>query len=110
MTIHQWHILQCVDCEKVIAYSFEPIQLQIDIELRCYLCAHVHAQVATWLMPICNSLSTNSLYGVSKADKADILRMQFERVWSKLYAKLEEHRVAKASNKLHANKIPLDKM
>lgn len=103
--MNKWHTLSCVDCETTIAFSFEPIQLQQGIELRCYLCAHVHAQVANWMMPIGESLSTNNLYGVSKSGNTSMMRVEFERVWVKLYAKLENHRVAKVDKKLHASKI-----
>lgn len=99
----QWHTLSCVDCNATIAFSFQPIQLQQDINVRCYLCAHVHAQVANWLMPTSSSLSTNYLYGVSKSGSMQMLRLQFEKTWVKLYAKLEQHRVVKLNKKLHAN-------
>ena len=99
----QWHTLSCVDCKATIAFSFQPIQLQQDIKLRCYLCAHVHAQVANWLMPTGSSLSTNYLYGVSKSGSMQMLRLQFETVWQKLDAKLENYRIAKVDKQLHAN-------
>lgn len=108
MTNPQWHTIVCLDCKTALAFSVDPILLSSSIEVRCYLCAHAHAQVATWMMPIGNNLATNFLYGVNQISAALTLRIQFERIWSKLYAKLEKHRIAKAEKKLHANKITLD--
>ncbi len=105
MTRHEWHTIACIDCEEVIAFSFEPIQLQTRyLELRCYLCARAVAQVASCLMPVGNYLSTNSLYGVAKIGNKQISYAQFEKPWLKLFAKLEAHRIAKAYKKSHANK------
>lgn len=101
---NEWYTLACIDCEEVIAFSFEPIQLSTDIELRCYLCARAYAQVATWLMPLGNGLSTNPLYGVAKIGNRQTSYAAFEKPWLKLYAKLEEHRLAKAIKKSHASK------
>lgn len=100
----EWHTLSCVDCEEVIAFSFEPIQLPTAIELRCYLCARAVAQVASCLMPVGNFLSTNSLYGVAKIGNRQTSYAAFEKPWLKLFARLEAHRIAKAYTKLHANK------
>lgn len=95
----KWHTLACNDCGQTIAHSPEPLNCYQSVY--CYLCACSHADAATWLMPIGNSLSTNSLYGVHKAGDDLTLRAQFSNVWSKLYAKLEGHRVAKAYAKSH---------
>ena len=98
----KWHGLKCDDCGQTIAYSPEPLNCYQPAY--CYLCACSHAQVATWMMPIGNGLSTNSLYGMSKSGNALTLRARFANIWSKLDAKLEAHRVAKAYEKLHGSK------
>ncbi len=111
MPNHNWNAIKCVDCHATIAYSPYPVKCQSSSEwhcynpVYCYLCAHAHAQVATWLLPLGNNLSTNYLYGMSKTGNAQTLRARFAKVWSSLYAKLEDHRVAKVNKKLHANKI-----
>ncbi len=101
---YKWHTIACTECKEVIAFSFEPIQLQTTIEFRCYLCARAYAQVATWLMPVGNGLSTNPLYGVAKIGNRQTSYAAFEKPWLRLLAKLEKYQIAKAYNKSHASK------
>lgn len=99
----QWHGLKCTDCGHVIALSSEPLNCYQSVY--CYLCAHAHAQVASFMMPIGNDFSTNGLYGVSNSDDSVQVKSQFDRVWMAIRAKVEKHGVAKAYKKLHASKI-----
>ena len=92
----QWYPINCTDCGTAIAWSPVPI---IANPVYCSLCACAHAQVATWMMPVGSTYSTNALYGVQTGQLAVKKTEHFRRVWNSLFAKLQAHQVAKAMKK-----------
>lgn len=94
---HKWYAINCTECGAAIGYTW--IQNQHVAGLKCLHCAHSHAEVANWMMPVGSDYGTNGLYGVQNLGYAMTFQMQFRKTWSKLFAKLDQHRIAKCDTK-----------
>lgn len=97
MPSYQWYAVKCVDCGTAIGYSHFQIEPHL---VYCLHCAHSHAEVASWMMPMGSDYSTNGLYGVQVNSRPAIdLSMRFRKGWNWVFARLEKHRIAKCDNK-----------
>lgn len=101
MAKSKWYAIECTDCETAIGFSFmladsDPDLVKPFYPVYCTHCAHSHAEVANWTMPVGSDYGTNGLYEVQTKNYGVQKSIDFRRIWNKLFNRLEQHRIAKA--------------
>jgi len=104
MTDYEWHSLYCSDCGEAIAFTPTPLPLQFhplisNCPMYCRSCAHSHAEVAGYLMPVASGYTVNGLHEVDKVGKTDLLKRQFNAAWRPLCKWIQNYKVVKVRRK-----------
>ena len=91
----KWYSIKCSDCGKAIAFSSAPI---VAAQAYCYQCAHSHAEVAGYMMPIANGYSVNGLHEVDNFGKTEQNQQKFNQNWRPICKQIQHYKVAKKKN------------